>query len=77
MRLHNLKPVRIRDIVVNDWVAGKVPVTVKLAVSGHKGQKARSGGSIRLVLKGVRCLWIRRVPKRGFNHNAFKNFCVW
>src|ERR1700755_274692 len=39
---------------------------------GHKGQKARSGGSIRLGFEGGQMPLIRRVPKRGFNNAAFK-----
>ncbi len=38
---------------------------------GHKGQKARSGGSIRLGFEGGQMPLIRRLPKRGFNNAAF------
>src|SRR6059036_2345421 len=44
----------------------------KTSGKGHKGQKARSGGSIRLGFEGGQMPLIRRLPKRGFNHNAFK-----
>ena len=44
----------------------------KTSGKGHKGQKARSGGSIRLGFEGGQMPLIRRVPKRGFNNNAFK-----
>ena len=39
---------------------------------GHKGQKARSGGSIRLGFEGGQMPLIRRLPKRGFNNAEFK-----
>jgi len=37
----------------------------------HKGQKARSGGSIRLGFEGGQMPLIRRIPKRGFNNAVF------
>ncbi|HEX7194888.1 MAG TPA: 50S ribosomal protein L15, partial [Chthoniobacterales bacterium] len=44
----------------------------KTSGKGHKGQKARSGGSIRLGFEGGQMPLIRRLPKRGFNNAAFK-----
>lgn len=44
----------------------------KTSGKGHKGQKARSGGSLRLGFEGGQMPLIRRIPKRGFNNNAFK-----
>ena len=40
----------------------------KTAGKGHKGQKARSGGSIRWGFEGGQMTLQRRVPKRGFNN---------
>lgn len=40
----------------------------KTAGKGHKGQKARSGGSIRRGFEGGQMPLQRRVPKRGFNN---------
>ena len=40
---------------------------------GHKGQKARSGGSIRPGFEGGQMPLQRRVPKRGFNNIFAKN----
>ena len=37
---------------------------------GHKGQKARSGGGIRIGFEGGQMPLARRIPKRGF-HNIF------
>ena len=35
---------------------------------GHKGQKARSGGEIRVGFEGGQMPLARRIPKRGFNN---------
>ena len=43
----------------------------KTAGRGHKGQKARSGGGVRIGFEGGQMPLIRRIPKRGFN-NIFK-----
>ena len=37
---------------------------------GHKGQKARSGGGVRVGFEGGQMPLARRLPKRGF-HNIF------
>ena len=43
----------------------------KTAGKGHKGQKARSGGSTRIGFEGGQMPLYRRIPKRGFtNRNA-------
>ena len=44
----------------------------KTSGRGHKGQKARSGGSVRLGFEGGQMPLIRRLPKRGFNNTDFK-----
>jgi large subunit ribosomal protein L15 len=49
----------------------------KTSGKGHKGQKARSGGSIRLGFEGGQMPLIRRLPKRGFNNAVFhKNYAI-
>ena len=40
----------------------------KTAGRGHKGQKARSGGGVRVGFEGGQMPLARRVPKRGFNN---------
>jgi large subunit ribosomal protein L15 len=40
----------------------------KTAGKGHKGQKARSGGSIRPGFEGGQMPLYRRIPKRGFSN---------
>ena len=42
----------------------------KTAGRGHKGQKARSGGKLRIGFEGGQMPLARRIPKRGF-HNIF------
>ncbi len=42
----------------------------KTAGRGHKGQKARSGGGVRVGFEGGQMPLARRIPKRGF-HNVF------
>jgi large subunit ribosomal protein L15 len=40
---------------------------------GHKGQKARSGGKIRIGFEGGQMPIFRRLPKRGFNNALFQS----
>jgi large subunit ribosomal protein L15 len=40
----------------------------KTAGRGHKGQKARSGGGVRVGFEGGQMPLVRRLPKRGFNN---------
>lgn len=42
------------------------------ASKGHKGQKARSGGSIIRGFEGGQMPMARRMPKFGFTNNAFR-----
>jgi len=44
----------------------------KTSTKGHKGQKARSGYALRPGFEGGQNPLYRRMPKRGFNHNAFR-----
>ncbi len=41
------------------------------AGKGHKGQKARTGGGIRIGFEGGQMPLYRRLPKVGFNNSAF------
>ena len=45
----------------------------KTSTKGHKGQRARSGYRFRPGFEGGQNPLYRRLPKRGFNRNAFKN----
>lgn len=44
----------------------------KTAGKGHKGQKARSGGSVRPGFEGGQMPLYRRIPKRGFTNRNTK-----
>ena len=44
----------------------------KTSTKGHKGQRARSGFSLRPGFEGGQNPLYRRLPKRGFNHDAFR-----
>ena len=45
----------------------------KTAGRGHKGQKARSGGTIRPGFEGGQMPLHRRLPKKGFNNTRFQD----
>ncbi|HZC35920.1 MAG TPA: 50S ribosomal protein L15 [Chthoniobacterales bacterium] len=72
MRLNNLKPRPGAKHRVKRLGCGESSGHGKTSGKGNKGQKARSGGSIRLGFEGGQMPLIRRLPKRGFNHDAFK-----
>ena len=44
----------------------------KTSGKGHKGQKARSGGGIRIGFEGGQMPLYRKLPRRGFNNYNFK-----
>jgi len=48
----------------------------KTATKGHKGQKARSGGSIKPGFEGGQMPLQRRLPKRGFTPLCKKEFVL-
>lgn len=48
----------------------------KTATKGHKGQKARSGGSIKPGFEGGQMPMQRRLPKRGFTPLTRKEYVV-
>lgn len=48
----------------------------KTATKGHKGQKARSGGSVKPGFEGGQMPMQRRLPKRGFLPLTRKEFAV-
>ena len=68
LNLHNLAPlVKKRKRVGR---GGKLGGT---SGKGHKGQKARSGGKVRLGFEGGQMPLYRRLPKRGFNNFEFQD----
>jgi large subunit ribosomal protein L15 len=72
MRLHNLAPRPGAKHRRKRLGCGESSGHGKTSGRGHKGQKARSGGSIRLGFEGGQMPLIRRLPKRGFNNTDFK-----
>ena len=46
----------------------------KTAGRGHKGQKARSGGGVRIGFEGGQMPLYRRLPKRGFKNIFAKEY---
>ncbi len=48
----------------------------KTSCKGHKGQKARSGGTVGLGFEGGQMPLQRRVPKRGFTNIFGKTYAI-
>jgi large subunit ribosomal protein L15 len=71
MNLHTLKPRPGSKHRRKRLGAGESSGHGKTAGKGHKGQKARSGGSIRPGFEGGQMPLIRRLPKRGFSNVQF------
>ena len=72
MKLHELSPVDGSKKSVKRIGRGHGSGWGKTSGKGHKGQKARSGGSIRPGFEGGQMPLQRRVPKRGFNNIFIK-----
>ena len=68
MNLHDLSPAAGSN--PKAWRKGRGPGTGngKTGGRGHKGQKARSGGGVRIGFEGGQMPLARRLPKRGFNN---------
>jgi large subunit ribosomal protein L15 len=73
MRLHDLKPRPGAKHRKKRVGCGESSGHGKTSGKGHKGQKARSGGSIRPSFEGGQMPLFRRLPKRGFNQAAFRD----
>ena len=68
MNLHELSPAEGANKSSKRIGRGHGSGWGKTAGKGHKGQKARSGGSIRPGFEGGQMPLQRRIPKRGFNN---------
>ena len=68
MNLHELSPApgSVRKAYRKGRGAGSG--NGKTGGRGHKGQKARSGGGVRVGFEGGQMPLARRLPKRGFNN---------
>ena len=70
MYIHELSPAAGSTHVDKRKGRGHATGNGKTAGRGHKGQKARSGGGVRIGFEGGQMPLARRIPKRGF-HNIF------
>ena len=76
MKLHELKPAEGSRQVRNSVGRGTSSGNGKTAGRGQKGQKARSGGGVRLGFEGGQTPLFRRLPKRGFTNVNRKDYAV-
>lgn len=76
MKLHELQPTEGSRKVRNRVGRGSSSGNGKTAGRGHKGQKARSGGGVRLGFEGGQQPLFRRIPKRGFTNINRKEYAV-
>ena len=74
MKLHELSPAP--GSVKKSYRVGRGPGSGngKTAGAGHKGQKARSGKSVRPGFEGGQMPLARRIPKRGFKNIFAKEY---
>lgn len=70
MKLSDLSPAEGSTKVAKRKGRGIGTGNGKTGGRGHKGQKARSGGGVRVGFEGGQMPLARRIPKRGF-HNIF------
>ena len=68
MNINDLSPVAGSTHVDKRKGRGHATGNGKTAGRGHKGQKARSGGGVRIGFEGGQMPLSRRIPKRGFNN---------
>ena len=68
MNIHELSPVVGSTHENKRKGRGHATGNGKTAGRGHKGQKARSGGGVRVGFEGGQMPLARRLPKRGFNN---------
>jgi len=76
MKLHELQPApgsRKKAVRVGRGIGSG---NGKTSGRGHKGQKARSGGGVRLGFEGGQTPLFRRLPKRGFTNINRKEYAV-
>ena len=68
MKLENLSPAAGSTHVAKRKGRGIGTGNGKTGGRGHKCQKARSGGGVRIGFEGGQMPLARRIPKRGFNN---------
>lgn len=73
MNLHDLQPNPGAKHRTKRLGKGESSGLGKTSGKGHKGQKSRSGGTIRPGFEGGQMPLHRRLPKRGFNNFTFRD----
>lgn len=73
MRLNDLQPSKGAKHRRKRLGCGESSGLGKTSGRGHKGQKARSGGGVRVGFEGGQMPLHRRLPKRGFNRTQFQD----
>lgn len=76
MKMHDLGPAYGSTTVSKRVGRGIGSGLGKTAGKGHKGQKARSGGSIRRGFEGGQTPLYRRIPKRGFKNHFATEYAI-
>ncbi|MDE1548103.1 50S ribosomal protein L15 [Jeotgalibaca caeni] len=76
MKLHELEATQGSRKERNRVGRGSSSGNGKTAGRGHKGQKARSGGGVRLGFEGGQNPLFRRIPKRGFTNINRKDYAI-
>ena len=76
MKLHELQPAEGSRKVRNRVGRGTSSGNGKTSGRGQKGQKARSGGGVRLGFEGGQTPLFRRLQKRGFTNVNRKEYAV-
>jgi large subunit ribosomal protein L15 len=71
MRLNNLKPRPGSKHRIKRLGCGESSGQGKTSGRGHKGQKSRSGGGVRIGFEGGQMPIFRRLPKKGFSNVRF------
>ena len=76
MKMHDLSPAYGATSTRTRKGRGMGSGLGKTAGYGHKGQKARTGGSIRRGFEGGQTPLYRRIPKRGFKNHFATEYAI-
>ena len=76
MKMHDLSPAYGATSTRTRKGRGMGRGLGKTAGYGHKGQKARTGGSIRRGFEGGQTPLYRRIPKRGFKNHFATEYAI-
>ena len=76
MKLHELSPAAGSTKEAYRKGRGAGSGNGKTGGRGHKGQKARSGGGVRIGFEGGQMPLARRLPKRGFTNIFAKEYTI-